>query len=46
MLNDENITSGGEMSTEPIPFNLVFPLQNNWTINSFKTYLRLDGAAE
>ena len=29
MPNNENITSGGEIFTEPIPSNLVFPLQNN-----------------
>ena len=29
MPNDENITFKGEISTEPIPSNPVFPLQNN-----------------
>ena len=34
------------MSAEPIPSDPVFPLQNDWTIDSFKTHLCLDGAAE
>ena len=46
MPNNENITSGGEISTEPISANPVFFLQNNWIINSFKTHLRLDNATK
>ena len=46
MPDDENIISRGEISAEPIPSDLIFSLQNNWTINSFKTHLRLDSAAE
>ena len=26
--------------------DLIFPLPNNWEINIFKNYLRLNGAAE
>ena len=46
MPNDENMTSGGEMPAEPIPFNPDFPLPNNWHPEDFKKYLALDGALE
>ena len=46
MPNNKNITSGGEIPTEPIPFNPDFPLPNNWHPEDFKKHLALDSAPE